>query len=154
MATYGEKALAEKRIVAMKLVPLYAGLSAVNGLNPIPGLDIVADIGILLKMADVISKIYGLTISQFEYVKGMLGGRAIPALLAKLAQFCAKYLAKEGIILLLRRIATRVAVKQMSKWLPFVGPLIAAGIGWKATLCLERTLRMRLNPWQEKFSKQ
>ena len=39
-----EKILAEKRIIADKIVSRYAALAAANGLNPIPGLDIGVDI--------------------------------------------------------------------------------------------------------------
>ena len=117
-------------------MPLYAGLSAANGLNPIPGLDVAADVALLLKMGAAIAQIYGLTSHQVEHVKRLIGLKAGPVLLAKVAQFAAKYLAKEGILLLLKRIATRMTAKEMSKFLPFVGPLIAAGIGWKATFML------------------
>lgn len=140
MAAYGGDALKKKRIVATERIPLYAGLSAANGLNPVPGLDIAADITVLLKLGHEIAHIYGLTQSQFEYIKRLLGPKAIPSLLAKLAQFAAKYLAKEGIILLLKQIATRATAKQVSKWIPFVGPLIAAGIGWQATFMLGEQL--------------
>lgn len=117
-------------------MPLYAGLAAANGLNPIPGLDVAADIALLLKMGDAIANIYGLSSRQFEYIKRLLGPNALPGLVAKIAQFAAKYVAKEGVILLLRQIATRMTAKEASKWIPFVGPLIAAGIAWKATFIL------------------
>jgi predicted GTPase len=136
MAAYSEDSLKKKRAVALELMPLYAGLAAANGLNPIPGLDIAADIALLVKMGGAIAEIFGLTSKQFEYLKRLLGPKAIPSLLAKIAQFAAKYLAKEGVILLLRQIATRMAAKEAAKWVPFVGPLIAAGIGWKATFML------------------
>src|SRR5262249_31989472 len=106
---------------------------AVNGLNPIPGTDIAVDIGILLKLGLQIAEIYGLTSKQFEYVKRLLGPRAVPALLAKIAQFATKILAKEGIMTLLKQIAKRATAKEVSKWIPFVGPFIAAGIGWYTT---------------------
>ena len=135
MASYSEDSLKKKRAVALELMPLY-GLAAANGLNPIPGLDVAADVALLVKMGVAVAGIYGLTSKQFEYIKRLLGPKAIPSLLAKIAQFAAKYLAKEGVILLLRQIATRMAAKEASKWVPFVGPLIAAGIGWKATFML------------------
>lgn len=136
MASYSEETLKKKREVALELMPLYAGLAAANGLNPIPGLDIAADIALLLKMGDAVAQIYGLTSKQFEYIKRMVGPNVLPGLLAKVAQFAAKYLAKEGIVLILKKIAARQTTKQTSKWIPFVGPLIAAGIGWKSTFML------------------
>jgi len=140
MAAYSEDSLKKKRTVALELMPLYAGLAAANGLNPIPVLDVAADIGVLLKMGCAIAEIYGLTAKQFEFIKRLLGPKAIPSLLAKIAAFAAKYMAKEGIILVLKRIAGRMVAKEASKWIPFVGPLIAAGIGWKATFMLGEQL--------------
>lgn len=140
MAAYGEDALEKKRKVATEQIPNYAGLAAVNGLNPVPGLDVAADIAVLLRLGQQVANIYGLTNRQFEYVKRLLGPKAVPSLFAKMAQFTAKYLAKEGIILLLKKIATRATAKQASKWVLFVGPLIAAGIGWKSTFMLGEQL--------------
>ncbi|MEI8122002.1 MAG: GTPase [bacterium] len=140
MGAYSEKALKKKRKVAIDQIPIYAGLSAANGFNPIPGLDIAADITVLIQLGNEIANIYGLTSSQFEYIKRLLGPKAIPSLLAKIAQFAAKYLAKEGVIVLLRQIATRTTAKTISKWIPFVGPLISAGIGWQATFMLGEQL--------------
>lgn len=140
MGSYGDDALKKKREVAMGLLPLYAGASAANGFNPIPGLDIAADIAILLKFAQTVSSIFGLNSEQLEYFKRLLGPDKIPALLAKVAQFAAKYLAKEGVIQILKGIATRGVVKSLSKWVPFVGPLISAGIGWQATFMLGEDL--------------
>jgi len=133
MASYGEEALKKKREVAKTILPWYAGLSAANGLNPIPGTDIAVDVGILLKLALQIAEIYGLTSNQFEYIKRLLGPRAVPALLAKIAQFTTKYLAQEGITVVLRQIAKRATAKAVAKWIPLVGPFVAAGLGWCTT---------------------
>ena len=133
MAAYSEEALKKKRKVATDLILPYAGLSAANGFNPIPGLDITADIGILIKLGNKVAYIYGLTSSQFEYIKRLIGPRAVPTLLEKIAQFTTKYLLKEGVLLLLKQIGKRTTAKQASKWVPLVGPLISAGIGWHAT---------------------
>jgi predicted GTPase len=140
MAAYSDDALKKKRDVAMQLLPLYAGASAANGLNPILGLDVAADIAIILNFAHKVTTIYGLSAAQMEYFKRLLGPDKIPALIAKVAQFAAKYLAKEGIIQILKKYATREIVKGASKWIPFVGPLISAGIGWQATFMLGEDL--------------
>lgn len=140
MAAYSDEALKKKRKIATERIPSYAGLSAANGLNPLPGLDLAADITVLVKLGHEVAHIYGLTNEQFEYIRRLLGPKAIPSLLAKIAQFAAKYLAKQGIITLLKQIATRVTAKQVAKWVPFVGPLFAAGIGWQATFMLGEQL--------------
>ncbi len=140
MAAYGKEGLKKKRKVATELIPPYAGLAALNGLNPIPGLDFTVDLKLLKELSRKIAGIYGLEASQFEYFEKLLNPEAIKVLLAKIAQFTAKFLAKEGLTLLLKKIATRTTAKQASKWVPYVGPLIAAGIGWKATFLLGEQL--------------
>lgn len=136
MASYSEDALKEKRILAEKLIPYYAGAAAANGLNPIIGLDVAADIAILIKFATAIANIYGLSSNQLEYIKKLLGPKLTPVLLAKITQFAVRYMAKEGIIVLLKKIAGRTITKEVAKWVPFAGQLIAAGISWQATFML------------------
>lgn len=133
MAAYSGESLKKKREVATSLVSWHAGCSALNGLNPIPGLDVAADIAILVKLGHKVAHIYGLTNEQMEYVKRLLGPRAVPSVVTKLAQFGAKYLAEEGVILLVKQISTRIAAKQASKVVPIVGLGISAIVGYKAT---------------------
>jgi predicted GTPase len=141
MAAYGQDALKQKRKVAQERIPPYAGLAAANGsLNPVPGLDLAADVSLLLKLGDEIASIYGLTRSQFDYIKRLLGPKALPTLIAKIAQFSTRYLAKEGLMGLLKRLATREASRQSTRWIPLAGPLIAAGIGWQSTFMLGEQL--------------
>lgn len=133
------KMIAEKRIVADKLVSRYAALSAANGLNPIPGLDISVDLGLLLKMGNDISNIYGLNKESQKFYESFLDLSDLAkakSILAKTTQYAAKYLGKEALMLLLKRFAESYATKTVSKWIPFVGQAIAAGIGFKMTSSL------------------
>ncbi|MEB3259177.1 MAG: hypothetical protein VKP63_00955 [Cyanobacteriota bacterium] len=52
--------------------------------------------------------IYDLTRSQFAFIKRLLGPGAMPSLIAKIAQFSARHLAREGLIGLLKRLAIHV----------------------------------------------
>jgi predicted GTPase len=141
MAAYGEDALKQKRKVAQERIPPYAGLAAANGsLNPVPGLDLAADVSLLLKLGEEIAAIYGLTRSQFAFIKRLLGPKAMPSLIAKVAQFSTRYLAREGLIGLLKRLASREVSRQSTRWIPLAGPLIAAGIGWQSTFMLGEQL--------------
>lgn len=128
--------LREKRFVAEKLVSRYATLSAANGLNPIPGLDVSVDLGLLVKMANDITDIYGLTKKGREYYESfsdLSNNAKLRAALAKISQYAAKYVGKEAIMILLKRFAASTISKTSSKWIPFVGPVIAAGIGFIMT---------------------
>jgi predicted GTPase len=63
---YGPETLARKREAAEKVVGIYAGLAAANALNPVPGLDISVDVGILTRMARYVISTYGLRKDQVE----------------------------------------------------------------------------------------
>ncbi len=133
MATLSRSALEEKKRVAEEVVKLHAALAAANGFNPIPGVDIAADIAILMEMGKKISHIYGFEKDQLDFIKALLDPKAWAVLTGKVAQFTLRYIAADGIAMLIRQLAKRATVKQASKWIPFVGFLIAAGIAWKTT---------------------
>lgn len=133
------KMIKEKRILAEKLVSRYAALSAANGLNPIPGLDISVDVTLLLKMAKDISNVYGLTKKNQEYYEtfsDLSDPAKLKIVLTKISQYAAKYLGKEAIMIILKRFVASTATKSASKWIPLVGQAIAAGIGFKMTSSL------------------
>lgn len=136
MAAYTEDAFKKKRDIAEKRVRLYAGLAAANGLNPVIGVDVLADIALLVKMGNEVADIYGLSEKRFKYMKRLLNPGSAAKLGVAVAAFASKYLAREGIKLLLKSVAKRVAGKELAKFIPFAGPLVAAGIGWKATFSL------------------
>jgi len=128
-----EKILYEKRTVSEKLVFRYSALAAANGLNPIPGLDVSVDLGLLLKMGNDIKDIYGLNEEQQKFNSEFLGSNKAKLIAGKALQFATKYVGKEAIMILLKRAGVTVATKTASKWIPFVGQAIAAGIGYKMT---------------------
>ena len=124
---YTKEALEEKKDACKSLIKKRAGLAAANGLNPIPGVDIAVDVGILIELFSEIRKNYGLTdekISNPEYIKnlGPIANRIISAS------------SKEGIIQLLKKFAGRETIKHVSKYIPFVGQAIAASIGYGITV--------------------
>jgi len=98
-----------------------------NGINPIPGVDIGVDVGILLTLFMQIRKSYGLTEEKLKLNEGL-----IPTI-APLVNNIIKYGSKEGIVYLLKTFASREIVKSVSKYIPFVGQAIAASIGYGIT---------------------
>ena len=63
---YTEKLLEQKREVADKIVLLYAALAAGNGINPIPGLNVAVDLGLVQVMTNQVIDCYGLHREQLE----------------------------------------------------------------------------------------
>lgn len=125
--------LLDKRKIADKIVSRYSALAAGNGLNPIPGLDIGVDITLMIKLSKEIQSIYGLNKEQQEYNLQLLDKKSAKLIATKVLQYTARFGGKEAIMILLKKASTTLAAKTASKWIPFVGPIIAAGIGFKMT---------------------
>ncbi len=122
---YSSKHIQRKKEQCKKLVYRYAGIAAANGLNPIPGVDISVDVGIMLKLFKELRESYGIEESKIRN----LG----PALLP-IANRVIEYATKEGAIIILKRYATNVAVKNTAKFVPFVGQAIAATAAYAMTV--------------------
>lgn len=132
VAPLNEQILEEKSVIAKKAVVYGASAAAINGINPIPGLDIGLDIAILIKMSKEIESIYGLDEKSLDGLSKRMGNSAnFTAIKAKAGQYAAKFIAKEGILLLLKRLSVNIASKEGLKYIPFVGQIAAAGIGYK-----------------------
>jgi small GTP-binding protein len=135
-AAYSRQAIREKRLVADKVVSWSAVASAANGLNPIPGIDVSVDVGILVNMVNQIFRIFGMSPEQIQFMEEKFPSPHWEGIKQGIAKLAARYLTSEALILVLKRMSGRVAVKQLSRFLPFVGQLIAAGIGYKMTTAL------------------
>jgi predicted GTPase/uncharacterized protein (DUF697 family) len=135
VAAWSEEMFKEKKAVAERVAGVYAGLAAANSLNPIPGLDVSVDVGLLVKLSGQILHIYGLTDKQSAFTLKILGQdqthlQALKQLATKVA---AKYATEHAIMLILKAFGKAVAVREITKWVPFVGALISAGVGYKLT---------------------
>ncbi|EDN69248.1 immunity-related GTPase family [Beggiatoa sp. PS] len=119
---YSSDFLNKKKSECEKNVYIYSGASATNAINPLPGVDIGIDIGILVKLFASIRKTYGLTDEKLE------GYRV--STLAPLVNKILKYATATGIEILIKRFAAREIVKSTAKYIPFVGTAIAATIGF------------------------
>lgn len=129
IAITSKETLKEKRKLAESLVTKYSWAAAANGLNPIPGVDIAVDLGMITKMADTISKMFGLTKENLEYFK-MLNNKSVKLAVAKASQYLIKYVGKEAITIILKKIAKTMATKTVTKYIPFIGQAVSAGLGY------------------------
>ena len=128
-----QKILAKKKELANKIVGIHAGLSAVNGINPIPGLDIGVDISLLTRMGFHVRDIYCLGDAHQDFISALIDKKNAKVLAAKAVQFGTKYLGKEAVILLLKKAGAGIAVKSASKYFPFVGMAISSTVGFFLT---------------------
>ncbi|RYY79210.1 MAG: ATP-binding cassette domain-containing protein [Moraxellaceae bacterium] len=138
MAAWSDQALTAKRAVAYKIVSWSAVLSAANGLNPVPLLNISVDAGVLLNMCQQINQVYGLTEAQLQFAQSrqphLSSTPEFEALKQNIAKWIARYTLTDGVLLALKNIGSSASLKNLSAFLPVVGQLFAAGLGYKLTL--------------------
>jgi predicted GTPase len=143
---YTEELLKKKRQAVEEIVWLQATLAAANGLNPIPGLDIVIDLNLIQKMTERVVQSFGLTRGQLEGLARVSVGQVGLDRLLDIAAPVMSRLATAGVMNLLkesgaaaaRSAARREAAQEGSRYLtkygaryvPLLGPIVSAGIGF------------------------
>lgn len=125
---YSEQFLKEKRKVCKKQVWLASGAAAANGINPIPGANVGVDVSILVTLFAAIRRTYELTEEEMLKVQEM----AIPAM-AHVAKNVVNYGTTQGVLLLLKRFASREIARRAAAYIPFVGQAIASTAGFIIT---------------------
>lgn len=133
-AAYSEDAIKEKKETITEVAQRYAYLSAVNGLNPVPGVNISIDIALLVKLTKTVLKSYGLVDSSIaDYIKKNEDNGKLHGTLQGVSKWIAQYATEAGIKQVLPKLAITQASKSFSSWVPLVGQAVAAGIGYKMT---------------------
>lgn len=126
---YSLRFLQEKKKACEKYVSIASLAAAANGINPVPGVDVAVDVSIIIKLFKEIRDYYGLSDDSLDTLKKS----SIPVV-GRLANNVLQYATKEGILILLKNFAARETLKEFAKYIPIVGQLIAAGLGYTITL--------------------
>ena len=114
------------------MVTKRALVSAGAAVVPIPGADLVADIGILTKLLPAISAKFGL---DHDEVEKMDAGRAQQVLVIASSMgnnVIGRMVTKRLVIAILRRMGVRVATASVARYVPFIGSAVAATISFGA----------------------
>jgi GTP-binding protein EngB required for normal cell division len=125
---YSHELLEKKFAASTGYIYTAAGLSAANGLNPVPGLDLAADVTILVGLFAQLRQSHGLDQSTLTAKTW-----ALP-IVAPHAKRLLELGTVHGIPLLLRRFVKRATLKQVSKYIPIVGQAVAASLGFAVTV--------------------
>lgn len=132
IAITSKSILKKKRILADDIVQKSSWAAAANGLNPIPGVDVAVDMGIIYKMSEIISKLFGLTQENLDFFNS-LNNKNIKIVVAKASQYLIKYVGKEAIMVLLKKAATTLSTKTVVKYIPLFGQVVSASVGYFLT---------------------
>lgn len=124
---YSQEFLEEKKRLCDQRVTWSAAVAAASGTIPIPGANFAIDIPVLLSLFRFIRETYGLTdkvLATKEF--------AFPAL-APMVNSVVRYASNEGVLVLFKEFSGMVMAEQVAKFVPFVGTVIAASLGFAIT---------------------
>jgi uncharacterized protein (DUF697 family) len=115
-----------------KLVTRRALVSASAAVVPVPGLDIAVDIPLLMKLLDDINTDFGLTPEQIDQLAPRRRISVQRAIAGLGSSAIGRAVSREIIATILKKLAQRIATKQVAKFVPFAGQVVAASISFSA----------------------
>jgi uncharacterized protein (DUF697 family) len=132
MVPISMKELDRIREESRSMVNKRASASAVAAVIPLPGVDLGADIAIMMELLPAINRKFGLSPEQIDQLDAELKAQTLVIISSIGSKLVGKLITKQTIVLLLKKVGARVAVKQVAKFIPFVGSAVAAGISFGA----------------------
>jgi len=112
------------------LVRKRAMISAGVGVVPVPGIDMVADLGSFASMVEDINRAFGLTPGQIERLQPRMRVATYEAVGALGGMLVGKLVTRELAIKLLQKSGAKLAAKSAAKVVPLAGQIASAAIGF------------------------
>ena len=122
-----------------KMLTRRAFASAVAGLSPIIGTDITADMALLLDLLPRINRRFGFAPEQIDPLDEKIKLLVYQLIKASGKAIAGRYITKELVMFLLKRIGIRLTVKQAARFVPFVGNAVSSAISYAGMKYLGRT---------------
>ena len=107
-------------------------LSAAASVVPVPFTDIATDVVLLKQIMPGISEKFGLSKEQIDEYNPQIAIFIYDAAKRLGANMIGKYVTKELIIQILKKMGVHLTTKQVAKYFPIVGQAISAGISYTA----------------------
>jgi uncharacterized protein (DUF697 family) len=105
-----------------------AGVAAV----PVPGLDWISDVGILLKVLPEINAAFGLTPAQIERLAPDRRLVVYKALSAGSGMLVGRVLTQDLVLKMLKLVGVRLSTQQAAKFVPIAGQAVSAALTFSA----------------------
>lgn len=99
---------------------------------PVPGVDWLTDIGVLVKLLPEISAAFGLSAEQVERLAPDRRLVAYKAISAGGSMVLGKVITRPMVLALLKAVGVRLSTQQASKYLPVAGQLVSAALTYSA----------------------
>ena len=115
-----------------KLLNRRALVAAAASAVPIPGLDWAVDAAMLSKLIPEINKEFGLTQQQLDSLNPKKREQVQKAVTMVGSVLIGKLISRDLVIAAATKIGMRITTKQLAKYVPFAGQIVAATVGFAA----------------------
>ena len=115
-----------------KLLNKRALIAAVASAVPVPGLDWAVDAALLSRLIPQINKEFGLAPEQIDQLDPKKREQVQKAVAMVGSVLIGKFIGRDLIIKATTKIGTRLATKQVAKYVPLAGQIVAATVGYAA----------------------
>lgn len=129
--------VALKRAAAKKLVLYHAIAAAANGLNPVPGLNVAVDIGIMVNLGRLLVKVFGLQNVEGEAAEAgtlppFLQDIILPAI-AAVRSTILTLVGSSAVGAMVAKESATIATRTVLPLIPIIGSLISSTIAFATT---------------------
>ncbi len=115
-----------------RLVNRRALLAAGVAMVPVPGVDWITDIGLLVKLLPEISEAFGLSPAQVERLAPDRRMMVYKAISAGGSMVLGRLITRDLVLMLLKTVGLRLSAQQAAKYLPVAGQLVSAALTYSA----------------------
>ncbi len=116
-----------RRLVTRRAL-MAAGVAAV----PLPGIDWVTDVGVLVKLIPDINRAFGLTPQQVERLAPDRQLVVYKAISAGGGMLVGRLVTRDLVVAVLRKVGVRLTAKQAAKYVPLAGQAVSAALTFSA----------------------
>lgn len=127
-----DPALAAAVTRSRKLLHKRAVVAAAASAVPVPGLDWAVDAAMLSRLIPEINKEFGLTPRQLDQLDPKKRDQVQKAVAMVGSVLIGKLISRDLILKAASKIGMRLTTKQLAKYVPFAGQIVAATVGYAA----------------------
>lgn len=124
------------RLRCKTMVRKRAMASSGMALLPVPGVDIAADVGLLLELLPSINRQFRLTPEQIERLDPQLKSFLYGVIKTTGSRVAGHVVTQQVVVGLLKKLGVRLTAKQALKFIPFAGQAAAAALSGSAMLLI------------------
>jgi uncharacterized protein (DUF697 family) len=127
-----DAALAAAVTRSRKLLHKRAVVAAAASAVPVPGLDWAVDAAMLSRLVPEINREFGLTPQQLDQLDPGKREQVQKAVTIVGSVLIGKFISRDLILKAATKIGMRLTTKQLAKYVPFAGQIVAATVGYAA----------------------